>query len=410
MASFVSELERAAGEPVRQGRASNGRAAFLTLLDYIELTADDEARLARFAPRARKHFGEVVAHFYDKVMSCPETAAVITGGPAQVDRLRETMVQWLETGLSGPHDEGFHQARRRTGEVHVRIGLPQHLMVAAMSVIRIDLRRVVEQEYPEATAERAALIEALHRWLDLELGIMIEAYRAASEERFRRKARLAIVGQLAATITHDLRNPLSVLDSSLHILRKHAMSDERTARHVNRMSEQLRVCNGIISDLLEVARESTPRCDSIDVSALISDVLDVSDPPPGVRVDVEVDPGLRAFGDKGLLRQALVNLLGNAYIALGERGGLVRMVAREEGESLVIEVLDDGPGFPPAILPEVFEPLVTTRAKGTGLGLALVESVARRHGGTATATNGDAGGASVSLRLPRRGPPAPPDS
>jgi signal transduction histidine kinase len=70
----------------------------------------------------------------------------------------------------------------------------------------------------------------------------------------------------------------------------------------------------------------------------------------------------------------------------------------------VIEVVDDGPGFPPEILPEVFEPLVTTRAKGTGLGLALVESVARRHGGTATAANGDAGGAIVSLRLPRRGP------
>jgi signal transduction histidine kinase len=406
MAGFVSELERAAGEPSSQSGVVGDATAFRTIVAYVELTPEDEARLAAFAPRVRKYHGEIVDHFYDKVMSCPETTAVITGGQPQVDRLRRTMAEWLESGLSGPHDEAFHRMRRRTGEVHVRIGLPQHLMVAAMSVIRIDLRRVVEREHPEQSEDRSALMESIDRWLDVELAIMIEAYRAASEERFRRKARLAIVGQLAATIAHDLRNPMSVLDSSLHILRRHATSDARTSRHVDRMSHQLRQCHTIISDLLEVARESTPRSDFIDVAELASEVLAAVSAPNGVHIEVDVEPELRALGDRGLLRQALVNLVVNAQIALGEHGGgVVRLVARCEGEELVLEVLDDGPGFPPEVLPEVFEPLVTTRPKGTGLGLALVESVARRHGGKAIAENREEGGARVSIRLPRSGPP-----
>lgn len=405
MASFVSELEGAAGESPRSGPDAAGRAVFEALGAYLEFTPEDARRLAAFAPRARRHFDRVVAHFYEKVNACPDAAAVITGGEAQVARLRQTMVEWLESGLSGPHDEGFHQRRRRTGDVHVRIGLPQHLIVAAMNVMRIDLCRAVEEEYPQHGAERSALFESLHRWLDLELGIMLDAYRAASEERFHRKARLAIVGQLAATIAHDLRNPLSVLDSSLYILRRHALPDERTTRHVKRMSEQLALCNAIISDLLEVARESTPRCDPIDVSALGAEVLDLVDAPESARVEIAVEPDLRLLGDRGLLRQALVNLVGNAVMALGGRDGLVRLVARSDDDHVVVSVLDDGPGFPEEILPEVFEPLVTTRPKGTGLGLALVESVARRHGGVATARNRPEGGAQVTMNLPREGPP-----
>jgi signal transduction histidine kinase len=403
--SFLSELGGAGGGQ-SDDRLDDDHGSFETLGAYVELTPDDEQRLAAFAPRARRHFASVVAHFYDKVISCPDTAAVLTGGPEQVERLKETMMQWLESGLSGPHDEAFHRQRRRTGEVHVRIGLPQHLMVAAMSVMRIDLRRVIERELPEHSRERTALIESLHRWLDLELAIMIEAYRAASEERFRRKARLAIIGQLAATIAHDLRNPLSVLESSVHILRRHASSeDSRTQRHLRRMGQQLSLCSSIISDLLEVARESPPRSDTIDMAALAAEVLDVVPPPASVRVELAIEPGLQVLGDRGLLRQALVNLVGNAYLALGKDDGLVRMIAKNREDHTVIEIADDGPGFPEEILHEVFEPLVTTRPKGTGLGLALVESVARRHGGTANAANPPEGGAKVSLRLPRAGPP-----
>lgn len=381
------------------------RAAFEAIKGYVGFSEADAKHLARFHPCARPHFEAIVAHFYDKVTACPEASAVITGGQAQIDRLKRTMIDWLDSGLAGPHDLEFCQRRRRTGDVHVRIGLPQHLMVTAMSVIRIDLRRVAEQAYADDSAERSEVVEALHRWLDMELAIMIEAYRAASEEQLRRRARLATIGQLAATIAHDLRNPLSVLDSSLYILRRHVGDDGRLQRHVKRMSEQLGLSNAIISDLLEVARESTPRDQRLDVADLVTEVLDGLTRPDDVQVDLDLRPGLRMRGDRGLLRQALSNLVGNAFIALRERGGRVRIVGRLEGDDVWIGVEDDGPGFPEQILPEVFQPLVTTRPKGTGLGLALVESVARRHGGVATAGNGPDGGARVFMRLPLRGPP-----
>jgi signal transduction histidine kinase len=120
-----------------------------------------------------------------------------------------------------------------------------------------------------------------------------------------------------------------------------------------------------------------------------------------IRLDVAVEPGLHCVLPGDRLRQALINLVLNAVRALGEEGGVVTIRAREEEKRLVMEVSDDGPGFPPALLTSAVRPFLTYREGGTGLGLAMVRRLALDLGGALTLENLQPRGALVRLVIPR---------
>ncbi len=374
---------------------------------YVGFGDEDAALLRDLEPILRPHFEAISESFYARILQHPKAHAAITGGQAQVERLKRTLAQWMLTGLRGPHDEAFFELRSRIGRVHVRIGLPQQYMVTAMNVMRTDYRRVLQTHYDDVPA----LIEAcnaLDRLFDLELAIMLETYKSDSEERLRRRERLATVGQLAASIGHDLRNPLGVIESSLFILRKRVKDDPGATKHVEKIFRQARTCEEIVTALLDMARSSPPKVQSIDFSALFREIREGVPLDPGIELECTVDDGVTLEADPGLLRQTIVNLVGNAARALPGGGRISVSVKFGGRDDVAITVVDDGPGFAPDILSTAFEPLVSGRAKGIGLGLALVKSVAERHGGRATAHNREGGGAEVRVVLPRGGPPVVP--
>ena len=378
---------------------------FAELVAYVGFSADDSARLLAFLPIAEPHFGPISEHFYERILAHPQAHDAITGGPEQIERLKRTLIQWMHSGLSGPHDQDFCQRRARIGHIHVRIGLPQRYMVTAMNVMRLDFRRVVEQELASApSSEQWALNDALDRLFDLELAIMLETYKIEAEDRLRRRERLATIGQLAASIGHDLRNPLSVMESSLYILRRRAQGDERVIKHVDRIGQQIDECDSIITKLLEMARNQAPRLDAVDVARLVEDALTAARVPERVHVEREGLDGLVLWIDGALVKQALINLLINSVQAQREGEGWIRIHADREDHYVVISLEDAGPGFESTTLPLIFEPLMTTKPTGTGLGLSLVKSVVERHGGDVSAANREEGGAVVKLRLPNSVP------
>ena len=378
---------------------------FAELVAYVGFSADDSARLLAFLPIAEPHFGPISEHFYERILAHPQAHDAITGGPEQIERLKRTLIQWMHSGLSGPHDQDFCQRRARIGHIHVRIGLPQRYMVTAMNVMRLDFRRVVEQELASApSSEQWALNDALDRLFDLELAIMLETYKLEAEDRLRRRERLATIGQLAASIGHDLRNPLSVMESSLYILRRRAQGDDRVIKHVDRIGQQITECDSIITKLLEMARNQAPRLDAVDVARLVEDALTAARVPERVHVEREGLDGLVLWIDGALVKQALINLLINSVQAQREGEGWIRIHADREDNYVVLSLEDAGPGFEATTLPVIFEPLVTTKPTGTGLGLSLVKSVVERHGGDVSAANREEGGAVVKLRLPNSVP------
>ena len=378
---------------------------FAELVAYVGFSADDSARLLAFLPIAEPHFGPISEHFYERILAHPQAHDAITGGPEQIERLKRTLIQWMHSGLSGPHDQDFCQRRARIGHIHVRIGLPQRYMVTAMNVMRLDFRRVVEQELASApSSEQWALNDALDRLFDLELAIMLETYKLEAEDRLRRRERLATIGQLAASIGHDLRNPLSVMESSLYILRRRAQGDDRVIKHVDRIGQQIDECDSIITKLLEMARNQASRLDAVDVARLVEDALTAARVPERVHVEREGLDGLVLWIDGALVKQALINLLINSVQAQREGEGWIRIHADREDNYVVLSLEDAGPGFEATTLPVIFEPLVTTKPTGTGLGLSLVKSVVERHGGDVSAGNREEGGAVVKLRLPNSVP------
>jgi two-component system sensor histidine kinase HydH len=372
---------------------------FHELKGYVQFGADDQRRLRALHALAAPSFQVVAEAFYARILLHAEATRILQGGESRVGRLKVTLVAWLDTLLRGPWDDAYWEHRKRIGQVHVRIGMPQHLMFGAMNVVRAELDRVALACLP-AGAELAATRTALSKILDLELAVMLHTYRDDLLAQQARVERLSTFGQLVASIGHDLRNPLGVIETSLFILRGRIADDERARKHVDRIKEQVDVANGIITNLLDMIRNKPLHREPVQLAALAQAALAAVPCPAQVVVAVSGLAELPPIqGDAGQLRQVLVNLLENAVFAASPAGAIT-LRGRSEPGAVAVEVEDTGPGVDPATRRRLFEPLITTKERGVGLGLALCKRIAERHGGDISYSDRPGGGARFTLRLP----------
>ena len=172
---------------------------FESLKRYVGFTEASSAALRELHPLVQPSFVPIVDDFYAAIEAHPSASAAITGGTAQIERLKQTLVRWLDSMLLGPHDEAYYQARARIGRVHVRIDLPQGFMFTAMNRIRVLLLDVVRDQLIDNPAALQRASTALHQILDLELAIMLETYREDLVVKSRGAERLATIGQFAAS-------------------------------------------------------------------------------------------------------------------------------------------------------------------------------------------------------------------
>lgn len=349
---------------------------------HIGFDASTAAALRAFLDRISGELPRVVEDFYAAIDADPEAAAVITGGEEQRVRLQRTLERWLESSLAGPHDAGYLAARRRIGMVHVRIGLPQRYMLTAMNRIRTGLLGLVASRYADDPSVRDATARAVNQLLDLELAIMLDSYHSFFSERVRNSERLATIGQLAATIGHELRNPLGIIESSMFLLKQRLgrlhLDDAQVDKHHDRIQKQVQHCSKAITNLLDLARDRPPRRRREEVGALVSRVLDELELGPEVVVEVPVGATIDVDADD--FGHVLTNLVSNASDAMGGQGRITVTVERQRGGTS-ISVQDDGPGIPEDLRERVFDALFTTKARGTGLGLALCRRILYAHGG-----------------------------
>lgn len=369
---------------------------------YVGLDAEDEAHLRSLGPLLTPHFPAIAGNFYARLLEHPTAHAAITGGADQVARLQRTLIAWMDSGLRGPYDESFFERRARIGRRHVEIGLPQQYMVTAIGVVRQDYHAVLAHQLGADSARLLGSVRAVDRLLDVELAIMLQSYRIDSDDRLRRGERLATIGLVAATIGHDLRNPLGVIESSAYILRR-LVGGERGQRHLDKIQVHVRACSRIVTALLDLARSRPPRLAPTDLRVMADAALALVVVPAGIAVEIDIEDDVVVDADAAMLEQVVVNLVVNAIAALVPGTGRIVVAAgHHDDRYATLSVSDDGPGFDLELLPQVFEPLVTSRPSGVGLGLALVKSVIDRHRGVALARNRPDGGALVQLLLPWR--------
>jgi two-component system, NtrC family, sensor histidine kinase HydH len=378
---------------------------FESLKQYVGFTEASSAALRELYPLAQPSFVPIVDDFYAAIEAHPGARAAISGGPAQVARLKQTLIQWLDSMLLGPHEETYYQVRARIGRVHVRIELPQGFMFTAMNRIRVHLLDLVRDRMVDNRAAQQGASTALHQILDLELAIMLETYREDLVVKNRSAERLATIGQFAAGIGHELRNPLGVIESSLFLLRQHlgpeAASRPQVAKHLDRIGGEVIRANKTIQDLLDLARNRPPRRLPTGLRQLVESATVNALLPPMVRVSLAAVPDDLAIDvDPDQIEQVLVNLFMNAAQAMPDGGRIeVAAEALPSAAAASIRIHDDGPGIPAEVRPRIFEALFTTKAKGSGLGLALCRRIIEAHGGSIQLAPSDSGAVFV-LVLP----------
>ncbi|HEX8203132.1 MAG TPA: protoglobin domain-containing protein, partial [Isosphaeraceae bacterium] len=352
------------------------------LQTYVDWTDDDAACIRAAAPLLEPFLPALIDDFYQVIDRHPGARRVITGGPAQVSRLKGTLLAWVRELLSGAYDADYVARRWRVGWRHVEIGLDQVYTNVALSRIRIGLLRALQDHWQGDPARRMETVRALNKLLDLDLAIIEHAYQAESVERQQRTERLATIGQVAGGVAHELRNPLNVVKTSVYyLLNARRATPEKQAEHLKRIERHVELADSVITALTSFARMPRPELTPIPAATLVAEALEANAPPGQVEVALDLPEALPAvLADAAQLRIVFGNLIRNACDAMAE-GGRLTIAARCAGERVEVAFVDTGSGIAPEDLSRIMEPLYSTKARGLGLGLAIARAILDKNRG-----------------------------
>lgn len=225
-----------------------------------------------------------------------------------------------------------------------------------------------------------------------------------------RAERLAALGEMAASLAHELRNPIASMMTSLENLLRESQDAEVRAR-LELITQEMQRLSRLLSAYLAPARHEPEAVDEVDVVQMVDELCTLVRYrlPSRIRLEVHAQEPLRWMIPRDRVRQALLNLVLNALQAIestGEEGGCIEVHAEVQADELVLRVLDDGPGFPEEMLRSPGQAFLSSRDGGTGLGLAMVRRVARDLGGRLELARRAPAGAEVRLALPGSPPTA----
>jgi signal transduction histidine kinase len=237
-------------------------------------------------------------------------------------------------------------------------------------------------------------------------------------ERERLRDRLAAVGEMAAVMAHEIKNPLGGIEVLAGLLRRQTPDNAQAQALVNDIINEAKMANAIVQEVLDFVRPVRLQVERTSVAAAIGSAISLADGHPQrgeVRVAMDLPPTLpRIRGDHHQLTQVFANLLNNAYEALEGRGeiriearraetadaGALVPDAQHPTPSVIVEVVDSGPGIPAERAEKIFEPFFTTKPKGSGLGLAIVRKIVDAHEGRIDVASTDERGTRFRVTLP----------
>jgi|RhiMethySRZTD1v2_1073278.scaffolds.fasta_scaffold00121_51 PAS domain S-box-containing protein len=233
--------------------------------------------------------------------------------------------------------------------------------------------------------------------------------RKAAEETLVQQAALAQVGQMAAVVAHEVRNPLAGIKGVIQVLISRRDGRDPDLAVMNDIVARIDSLSDLVDDLMVFARPRAPRPVDLRLQPLVAEAIAmVRRDPAGEHVQIDVEGGDASItADAELVRAALLNLLLNAAQAVGV-GGRIQVRTTVSGDRATVKIHDNGPGIPAGLRERVLEPFFTTKARGGGLGLPIAKRSAELHGGSLTLSYPETGGTAASLTLPLR--PASPSA
>ena len=262
----------------------------------------------------------------------------------------------------------------------------------------------VFNSYNALVIHLAELEEAKHLFAQSLQREVRLATQALLEQQYSlaRAERLAAIGEVAAELAHEIRNPLAGIQMAFNNLRRE-IDDQNQCERMDLISSELKRLARLLNDMLDQSRHSPETATDFDMSTLICDLLTLTryQITESIELSGDTPNTLPVHLPESGIRQALLNLILNAADALESNAGLIRIKARSEAHGLRIDVFDNGPGFSQDLLNYGIRPFRTSRQGGTGLGLAMVQRFVKDVGGTIKLGNQQPHGACVTVLLPK---------
>ena len=448
LAAHAAQLLAASVDKAALYAEQRQRAEEMTLLNEVSLslagTLEREPLLRNAAETLRKllsatHCFVLLLDEREQVLSihtAPAAGSGLASPPLRLDQpsaaasaVRERRSVQVTDSTSSPLAAGEPEAPRRTA-----LAVPLIARDKLLGAVVLDDTRVgrvfspAEVERTTAVAGQIAMA-LLSATLYEELRARLAELEQALVERGRLEAelveseRLAALGELSASIAHEVRNPLGVIFNALVSLRRLLKPEGNVGLLLKIVGEEADRLKAMVDDLLDYSRPLKPALQPVPLLPLVEGALsaargrgpgaEASIPvPDSVEVDLHIPPDLTLRADSRLLRQALINLFLNSFQAM-PKGGVLSISAERQaapGRPLArVLVRDTGPGIAADLRPRIFQPFFTTKATGTGLGLAVVKRIVEGHGGRIAVAeavdpvNGAETGAQFELWLPVEG-------
>jgi signal transduction histidine kinase len=370
-------------------RTSRDNVAEEVRLD-VELGDDDHARLADLHTKLAPQLVEIAQRFVDRLAARRDAAGLTS--TKRIRSLRHTLVEWMASGLAGPHDDDFWERRSSLGSWHAAAGLSQRHAIAAINAVRSEYHDQIDQLYEPREGRLVA--KSVDKLLDVELASMVHDHldpnaEMVARDRSAQSERIAAMQTLSTGLAHEVRNPLNSATLQLELLERRlrrAAADPKLIEPVEQVSHEIERLTRLLNEFLAFAHPSQFVLADHDVSGILRDVVAAQQPFAATRnaaLQLAGVDSLRARIDAEKVRQISQNLVRNALEAVAPGGHVVVTVAGAD-EHVHVIVEDDGPGIPAAVQRRIYEPFFTTKETGTGLGLSIVHGMVAAHGGNIT--------------------------
>jgi two-component system sensor histidine kinase PilS (NtrC family) len=350
--------------------------------------------------------------FGDQLQRGAETLATTRRAAAELLSLHQDIVRSLSSGLITTSPSGAVLTANHAAADILRtspsllVGRPVDSILPGL----VDTRRA-DLTVPTNDGERTlgVTVSPLRDVKDTVIGRVINFQDLTELRRLeahaRRTERMATVGQLAAGVAHEIRNPMASISGSIELLRQNPQASEDDRALMTIVHREIQRLNNLIGDLLDYANPRKKQPVDFDLASLIGETVQVARGDHSF-ADVELssdihDAPLSLHADPAKIRQVVWNLIRNAADAASQGGKHVRVDVRRDGtEGAIIAVSDDGPGIPEHLVGRIFDPFVTTKQKGTGLGLATCHSIVAEHSGRIDVETAVGKGTKFSVVIP----------
>lgn len=253
----------------------------------------------------------------------------------------------------------------------------------------------------ESYSQAAERLKESHDVLQLEVRRLREELANKNRQLERRK-RLAALGEMAAGLAHEIRNPLGGIQLYANLLRKDLPDQPEQLKIIDKIITGVRSLDALVTDVLAMTHTVEPKFAPLDLIQVVGTAVELVQPQlaeKSSQISIHSPATLQMIGDANMLQRALLNLIRNAVDAAGI-GGQVLIDINRKLKNIVLQIADTGPGIEPEIADQIFNPFFTTKDTGTGLGLSIVHRIVEAHDGTIKVANGLSGGAVFTIKFP----------